>query len=258
MAVVSPAFVRATALRARWWLCPGLSAPVCVRLYRYPQKCPLRWPWDAWECVSWPLSWRAPGGIPAKPGPVWSRPELHSSSSGLDEEDGKHQGRPVSGSPLGTMGSQDSSCDLESDKKPRLPRVFSRPHVRVGDPHLGAALCWLTLEEGWDYTSSGKALSSGRESLPQTLKYSCKNLASRIITARTFHTAWPGLDRFPATGDTTTECVLQLPVCWAGTAKWWEHPVGPPASFSQLTPQVFSHPKQTPTHGVAALPMPRS
>ena len=122
---------------------------------------------------------------------------------------------------------------MESGKKPIFPRVFSRPHVEVGVPHPGAALCWFRLEDRWDCMSSGKALSAGRESCLQTLKYSCKNLVSRVVTTRAFHTAWPGLDCFPATGDTITERILQLPVCWVGAA------IGPSGGNTQ---RVHQHP----------------
>lgn len=88
---------------------------------------------------------------------------MHSSSLGLNKQDGKHQEWPMSGSPLGNMRSLDSSYDLQSGKKPRF---LSRPHVGIGVPHPGVALCWLSLEDGRICMSSGKALSAGRESHP--------------------------------------------------------------------------------------------
>lgn len=63
--------------------------------------------------------------------PAWSRSELHTSSLGLNKQDSKHQGWPVSGSPLGSTASLDSNCDLESGKNLRFPKVFSRSHVEV-------------------------------------------------------------------------------------------------------------------------------
>ena len=127
------------------------------------------------------------------------------------------KGDTMSGSPLGTMGSLGSSCGLEPGKKSRFPCVFRIPQVGVGVPHPGVSLCWFTLEDGWDCMSLGKALSAGRESHPQTLKYSCKNLVSRVVATRAFHTVWPGLDYFPATRDMTTKHIVSS-LCWARVA----------------------------------------
>lgn len=83
-----------------------------------------------------------------EPSPVRSRSDLHSSWLGLMEQDGKHQGWSGTESHLrGACIQAVMWSQTKAEAPPGVPRVWE------GVPHPGAALCWFTLEDGWNCMS---------------------------------------------------------------------------------------------------------